>query len=60
MADIHTYKFNVTMSCGGCSGAINRVLGKLEGGFSSPLFSIFNSYACHVQPFFPQRYTTIA
>ncbi|KAI1269710.1 iron copper transporter [Xylariaceae sp. FL1019] len=31
MADNHTYKFNVTMSCGGCSGAINRVLGKLEG-----------------------------
>ncbi|RYP01680.1 hypothetical protein DL764_006143 [Monosporascus ibericus] len=27
----HTYKFNVSMSCGGCSGAINRVLGKLEG-----------------------------
>jgi len=27
----HTYKFNVTMTCGGCSGAINRVLGKLEG-----------------------------
>ncbi|RYO99712.1 hypothetical protein DL766_005686 [Monosporascus sp. MC13-8B] len=31
----HTYKFNVTMSCGGCSGAINRVLGKLEGEFAS-------------------------
>ncbi|RYP15399.1 hypothetical protein DL765_005735 [Monosporascus sp. GIB2] len=31
----HTYKFNVTMSCGGCSGAINRVLGKLEGEFVS-------------------------
>ncbi|RYC61155.1 hypothetical protein CHU98_g5051 [Xylaria longipes] len=31
MADAHTYKFNVTMSCGGCSGAINRVLGKLDG-----------------------------
>lgn len=31
MADAHTYKFNVTMSCGGCSGAVNRVLGKLEG-----------------------------
>ncbi|KAI0484510.1 iron copper transporter [Xylariaceae sp. FL0804] len=31
MADTHTYKFNVSMSCGGCSGAINRVLGKLEG-----------------------------
>jgi len=27
----HTYKFNVSMSCGGCSGAINRVLGKLDG-----------------------------
>ncbi|KAF2872701.1 putative iron/copper transporter Atx1 [Massariosphaeria phaeospora] len=27
----HTYKFNVAMSCGGCSGAINRVLGKLDG-----------------------------
>ncbi|TVY85092.1 Metal homeostasis factor ATX1, partial [Lachnellula suecica] len=27
----HTYKFNVAMSCGGCSGAVNRVLGKLEG-----------------------------
>ncbi|RYP36070.1 hypothetical protein DL767_003542 [Monosporascus sp. MG133] len=27
----HTYKFNVSMSCSGCSGAINRVLGKLEG-----------------------------
>ncbi|KAI0843384.1 hypothetical protein F5Y06DRAFT_254793 [Hypoxylon sp. FL0890] len=27
----HTYKFNVSMSCGGCSGAVNRVLGKLEG-----------------------------
>ncbi|KAF3071294.1 Metal homeostasis factor ATX1 [Daldinia childiae] len=26
----HTYKFNVSMSCG-CSGAVNRVLGKLEG-----------------------------
>ncbi|KAI0182061.1 hypothetical protein GGR52DRAFT_527277 [Hypoxylon sp. FL1284] len=27
----HTYKFNVSMSCGGCSGAVNRVLGRLEG-----------------------------
>ncbi|KAK5087712.1 Cytosolic copper metallochaperone [Exophiala xenobiotica] len=27
----HQYKFNVTMTCGGCSGAINRVLGKLNG-----------------------------
>ncbi|KAK3078171.1 hypothetical protein LTS18_008268 [Coniosporium uncinatum] len=27
----HTYKFNVAMSCGGCSGAITRVLNKLDG-----------------------------
>ncbi|KAL2891291.1 copper chaperone [Ceratocystis lukuohia] len=27
----HTYEFDVAMSCGGCSGAINRVLTKLEG-----------------------------
>lgn len=25
------YEFNVAMSCGGCSGAIDRVLKKLEG-----------------------------
>ncbi|KAI0136812.1 iron copper transporter [Xylariales sp. AK1849] len=31
MADQHTYKFNVSMSCGGCSGAVDRVLKKLEG-----------------------------
>ncbi|WEW55647.1 Cytosolic copper metallochaperone [Emydomyces testavorans] len=27
----HQYKFNVTMSCSGCSGAVERVLKKLEG-----------------------------
>ncbi|TQV94740.1 hypothetical protein V2A60_005759 [Cordyceps javanica] len=27
----HTYEFNVTMTCGGCSGAIDRVLKKLDG-----------------------------
>ncbi|EPS31863.1 Metal homeostasis factor ATX1 [Penicillium oxalicum] len=27
----HQYKFNVAMSCGGCSGAIERVLKRLEG-----------------------------
>ncbi|KAG0256331.1 Cytosolic copper metallochaperone [Actinomortierella ambigua] len=25
------YKYDVTMSCGGCSGAITRVLNKLDG-----------------------------
>jgi len=29
--DAHTYKFNVSMSCGGCSGAVDRVLKKLDG-----------------------------
>jgi len=27
----HTYNFNVSMSCGGCSGAVERVLKKLDG-----------------------------
>ncbi|KAL8825245.1 MAG: hypothetical protein Q9191_004534 [Dirinaria sp. TL-2023a] len=34
MADVaapHHYKFNIQMNCGGCSGAVDRVLKKLEG-----------------------------
>ena len=27
----HNYKFNITMTCGGCSGAVERVLKKLDG-----------------------------
>ncbi|KKK24936.1 hypothetical protein P175DRAFT_0498920 [Aspergillus ochraceoroseus IBT 24754] len=27
----HTYKFNISMSCSGCSGAVERVLKKLDG-----------------------------
>jgi copper chaperone len=27
----HSYHFNVAMSCSGCSGAIDRVLKKLDG-----------------------------
>lgn len=27
----HQYKFNVKMTCGGCSGAVERVLKKLDG-----------------------------
>jgi hypothetical protein len=30
-AEQRTYKFNVSMSCGGCSGAVDRVLKKLDG-----------------------------
>ena len=34
----HHYKFNVKMSCSGCSGAIDRVLKKTEG---PPMSSYF-------------------
>jgi copper chaperone CopZ len=34
--DAHTYKFNVSMSCGGCSGAVDRVLKKLDGSSCPP------------------------
>ncbi|KAI0035086.1 copper chaperone taha, partial [Vararia minispora EC-137] len=27
----HSYEFNVKMTCGGCSGAVTRVLQKAEG-----------------------------
>lgn len=33
----HNYKFNIAMSCGGCSGAVERVLKKLDGEYSAPL-----------------------
>jgi copper chaperone len=32
----HNYKFNIAMSCGGCSGAVERVLKKLDGECSVP------------------------
>jgi len=28
---MHEYKFDVAMSCSGCSNAVNRVLSKLDG-----------------------------
>lgn len=35
----HNYKFDIAMSCGGCSGAVERVLKKLEGGCCTPQIS---------------------
>ena len=38
MADVeapHHYKFNIKMSCSGCSGAVDRVLKKTEGLFAA-------------------------
>jgi copper chaperone CopZ len=32
----HNYKFNVTMTCGGCSGAVERVLKKMDGELPFP------------------------
>lgn len=34
----HNYKFNIAMSCGGCSGAVERVLKKLDGECCAPLW----------------------
>ncbi|XP_026462028.1 copper transport protein ATOX1-like [Ctenocephalides felis] len=31
MPEIKEYEFNVEMTCEGCSGAVERVLGKLKG-----------------------------
>jgi len=31
MSAEHIYKFNVAMNCGGCSGAVERVLKKTDG-----------------------------
>lgn len=45
MAETHTYKFNVSMSCSGCSGAIDRVLKKLDGK-SCPSASQPDSLQC--------------
>ena len=35
----HNYNFNITMTCGGCSGAVERVLKKLDGSSFLP-FSV--------------------
>jgi len=48
MSAEHTYKFNVSMSCGGCSGAVNRVLGKLEG--VSPSLPLALPHPCYNYP----------
>lgn len=45
----HTYKFDVAMSCGGCSGAIERVLKKLDGQF------IHTPPSIHITPPFSPR-----
>lgn len=48
MADTHTYKFNVSMSCSGCSGAVDRVLKKLEGKPLVPITAPADSSPSHL------------
>lgn len=37
----HNYKFNVTMTCAGCSGAVERVLKKLDGTITKSRIVLF-------------------
>ena len=50
MADVeapHHYKFNIKMTCSGCSGAVDRVLKKTEGSFAaSQLKAVLFHFAC--------------
>lgn len=39
----HHYKFNITMTCGGCSGAVERVLKRLDG-------ASYHLLPCRIQP----------
>lgn len=50
----HHYKFNVKMTCSGCSGAVERVLKKLDGTVPSTLLAELLSqcplFALHLLP----------
>jgi copper chaperone CopZ len=51
MEDCKKYVFGVTMSCGGCSGAVARVLKKMEGWLyppPPPRFSASELYSCDI------------
>lgn len=54
MAETQEFKYHVAMSCGGCSGAINRVLTKAKGAFYS-IHSTSTSrlQSNHLPPSFP-------
>ncbi|MBE3041498.1 heavy-metal-associated domain-containing protein [Candidatus Bathyarchaeota archaeon] len=50
----HKYDFEITMTCGGCSGAVDRVLKKLEGEFSPYFpFSVSRSQSTPPRPLDP-------
>lgn len=41
---LQTYEFNVEMTCGGCSGAVEKVLGKLGGEFFLYIYVLYSMY----------------
>ena len=41
----HHYKFGIQMNCGGCSGAIERVLKKMEGLLNRSTHDVADVYA---------------
>jgi len=49
--DEHTYKFNVKMNCGGCSGAVTRVLKKLDGVKSYDVSIDTQTATVHAEPY---------
>ena len=58
----HHYKFDVTMTCGGCSGAVDRVLKKMDGtvfpSFLSPIFYLVISPKFLALLLFPSSLST--
>lgn len=57
--DVKRYEFEVKMHCGGCSGAVERVLGKLEGSSPSPPPPLYDSARSNADPRIGVRsYTT--
>jgi copper chaperone len=42
----HNYKFDIAMSCGGCSGAVERVLKKLDGASTPKYRNVPGLFIC--------------
>jgi copper chaperone CopZ len=53
----HSYKFNVTMTCGGCSGAVTRVLQKLEGMSPVNVLPLLSTLLCIMEIYMLTKHT---
>jgi copper chaperone CopZ len=60
MSEQHQYKFDITMSCRGCSGAVDRVLKKLEGEGKVSLLIVYSECIVHAQTFSLSAFLPIA